>query len=58
MPRVKKMLDEYFKSSKIELGQHLNGTNVLLCIVCTYVYVRTYVSVLLELLAIYKISKH
>ena len=29
MPRVKKTLDEYFKSSKIELGQHLNGTYVL-----------------------------
>ena len=25
MPKVKKTLDDYFKSSKIELGQHLNG---------------------------------
>ena len=25
MPKVKKILDEYFKASKIELGQHLNG---------------------------------
>ena len=42
MPRVKKTLDDYFKSSKIELGQHLNGMCVCL-FVC--MYVRTYVRV-------------
>ena len=45
MPRVKKTLDEYFKSSKIELGQHLNGTSVCMSVhmyVCLFVrmYVR------------------
>lgn len=29
MPRVKKILDEYFKSSKIEIGQHLNGDEAM-----------------------------
>jgi hypoxia up-regulated 1 len=29
MPRVKKMLDDYFKSSKLELGQHLNGDEAM-----------------------------
>jgi hypothetical protein len=42
MPRVKKTLDEYFKSSKIELGQHLNGTYVLYVFLCARV--RVFVS--------------
>mmetsp|Transcript_12702 Transcript_12702/g.12343 ORF Transcript_12702/g.12343 Transcript_12702/m.12343 type:complete len:926 (+) Transcript_12702:120-2897(+) len=29
MPRVKKMLDDYFKSSKLELGQHMNGDEAM-----------------------------
>lgn len=40
MPRVKKTLDEYFKSSKIELGQHLNGTYVCTCYLYMYTFAR------------------
>ena len=29
MPKVKKILDDYFKASKIELGQHLNGKQII-----------------------------
>ena len=29
IPKVKKLLDEYFKASKIELGQHLNGDEAM-----------------------------
>ena len=43
MPRVKKTLDEYFKSSKIELGQHLNGTYCTCCTCsCVHVCVRVF----------------
>ena len=29
MPRVKKILDDYFKAAKLELGQHLNGDEAM-----------------------------
>jgi hypoxia up-regulated 1 len=29
MPKVKKLLEEYFKASKLELGQHLNGDEAM-----------------------------
>ena len=29
IPKVKKLLDEYFKSSKLDLGQHLNGDEAM-----------------------------
>jgi len=29
MPRVKKILDDYFKASKLEIGQHLNGDEAM-----------------------------
>jgi len=29
MPKVKKTLDEYFKESKLELGQHINGDEAM-----------------------------
>lgn len=29
MPKVKKLLEEYFKPSKLELGQHLNGDEAM-----------------------------
>ena len=41
MPRVKKTLEEYFKSAKLEVGQHLNGDEAMAlgaafrCVCCT-----------------------
>jgi hypoxia up-regulated 1 len=29
MPRVKKILDDYFKAAKLELGQHMNGDEAM-----------------------------
>jgi len=29
MPRVKKTLEEYFKTAKLEVGQHLNGDEAM-----------------------------
>jgi molecular chaperone DnaK (HSP70) len=34
MPRVKKLLEEYFKESKLELGQHLNGDEGEILLYC------------------------
>ena len=29
MPKVRKTLDEYFKESKLEVGQHINGDEAM-----------------------------
>lgn len=49
MPKVKKILDEYFKASKIELGQHLNGlfsTDIIVVISIIIITVDVVVAVL------------